>query len=150
MLNKILPILRILLGAVFIVSAIEKLLGPYQNFMYVIENYQILPPALEEFSARVFPWLELIVGILLLLGLYIRQAAIGSLLFAILFMTIVSQAIIRQLPIGDCGCFGELISFPLHVVLIIDSTIFVCSYLFLKNNKSVSGFSLDQYFAKAS
>ena len=35
-------LLRFLLGALFIVFGAEKLLIPYQNFQYVIENYQML------------------------------------------------------------------------------------------------------------
>ena len=124
----------------------EKLIGPYQNFLYVVQNYQCLPPFMEEIVARVFPWIELLLGIFLMLGLWTKQALFGILLMFASFMTIVSQAIIRQLPITECGCFGELISFPLPVILTFDSTMFLISFRLLKKLDHTRKISLDQYF----
>ena len=50
-----LVVARVLIGSVFIVSSSEKLIGPYQNFLYVIEGYEILNPALAEIVAQMLP-----------------------------------------------------------------------------------------------
>jgi len=137
---------RWLIGLLFIVSGGEKLIGPYQNFLFVVQNYQFLPPLFEELVARLFPWIELILGIFLLLGLWTRQALFGILLMFGGFMTIVGQAIVRDLPITECGCFGELISFPLPVILTFDSTMFLISLWLSKRLDLTRKISLDQYF----
>ena len=51
--------LRWFIGIIFIVSAGEKLIGPYQNFLYVIESYAFIPDFLQLIVARVLPWIEL-------------------------------------------------------------------------------------------
>lgn len=139
-------ILRILIGIVFIVSGFEKLTSPYQNFLYVIQSYEFVPKALEVLVAKAFPWFELIVGLFVVLGLWVRWSLAGAALMVVSFLTIVSQAIIRKLPIDECGCFGELVSFPLHVVLMIDLTLFCCIILLAVKYRQVSKCSLDHYF----
>jgi len=138
--------LRIMIGILFIVSGGEKLIGPYQNFLYVVSTYEIFPSILEEVIARGVPWVELILGLFLLLGLWTLNACKGALILFTGFIIIVTQAIIRDLPITECGCFGELLSFPLNVVLLFDSCMFfICFYLIKKIHKT-SQFSLDKVF----
>lgn len=139
---------RILIGCLFIVSGFEKLIGPYQNFLYVVQSYEFLPTLLEEIVARTLPWIELFLGVFLVVGLWLQWAlrSIGVLIF--LFILIVSQALLRKLPIDECGCFGGLISLPLYAVLIFDSTLFLLTGVLLKQEKRINIFSLDQYFRK--
>jgi len=63
-----------------------------------------------------------------------------------MFILIVSQAMIRNLPITECGCFGELISFPLYAVFIFDGTLLILTGLLIKNDERTELFSLDHYF----
>lgn len=145
---KLLVCVRILIGCLFIVSGFEKLIGPYQNFLYVVQSYEFLPTLLEEITARTLPWIELFLGVFLVIGLWLKWAlrSIGIVVF--LFILIVSQALLRKLPIDECGCFGALISLPLYAVLIFDSTLFLLTGVLLKQEKSINIFSLDQYFRK--
>ena len=144
-----LPILRVLLGTVFIVSGYEKLIGPYQNFLYVVQSYEVLSIPLEEFVARVFPWVELFLGIFLVVGLWLSLTLKGVLLMVLSFMAIVSQAIIRNLPIDECGCFGEMVSLPLKGVLTFDTCLFILTLILMFNLSKASKFSLDRYFESA-
>lgn len=148
MFSKLFILLRIALGSIFIISGFEKLAGPYQNFLFVIQSYDLLPPVFEELTARIFPWFELFIGLFLFLGLWLTKALLGSLLMSLTFMSVVSQAIIRKLPLDECGCFGELVSFPLHVVLMIDISMCLCALLMLKFLKASQQCSLDAYFSK--
>ena len=65
-------LLRILIGSIFIVSGLGKLLSPYQNFLYVIQAYQLLPAWGEALAAQIFPWVELLIGIFLALQQVMR------------------------------------------------------------------------------
>ena len=139
---------RILIGGLFIVSGTEKLMSPYQNFLYVIQGYQFLPPLLEEGVARFFPWLELILGVFLVLGLWTGWALRGILLCTTMFLFTVGRAVLRNLPVGECGCFGELISIPLPVILLMDSLLWIATaYLIIRFERTVQ-FSLDEYFLR--
>ncbi len=141
-----LAVLRILFGMIFVVSGFEKLVSPYQNFLYVIQGYQIVPAGLDVIVAQVFPWIELLIGLFIVLGLWVRWSLIGGMGMVLTFLTIVGQALIRKLPIDECGCFGELISFPPQVVFMIDSALLICAIVLLKRLDKSSRFSLDRYF----
>ncbi len=144
--NNIVVIARILLGTIFIVSGIEKLLSPYQNFLYVIQNYEVIGPPWDEITAKFFPWLEFLSGLFCFLGLWLRQALTGALVLLTVFIGVVGQALIRQLPIVECGCFGSLFSIPLEAVLVMDSSLWLLSSWLLSRIPQASRFSLDEYF----
>ncbi|MGE0268397.1 MAG: DoxX family protein [Candidatus Omnitrophota bacterium] len=143
---NIFVLLRILIGLVYIVSGFEKLITPFQNFQYVIQSYAIVPDSWEIMIAKSFPWIELISGLFILLGLWTRLFLYSAVLMAVTFMIVVSQAIFRQLPISECGCFGELISLPLQGVLVIDATLFLCAIFLIANYQKTILLSLDRHF----
>ena len=103
---------------------------------------------LEEFVARIFPWLEFLVGLFLVLGLWIPLALRAAIIVFTGFIAIVGQALIRELPIKECGCFGEAFSLPPQVVLVMDSFIWLVIIKLLFNTVQSASFSLDQYFEK--
>lgn len=142
-------ILRVIASGVFIFSGGEKLLSPYENFLYVIQNYQVLPsPALERLVASTFPWIEFFLGVFLFVGLWTRLSLCGVGLMSASFIVVVSQAIFRKLPIESCGCFGELIKAPLPVIVGMDSAILICVILMLRHLARTKMFSLDRYFSR--
>lgn len=65
----------------------------------------MLPEALVRLVAAVLPWVEIAVGLLLILGLFVRFAGIATALLGVLFISALAQAKARGLQI-DCGCFG--------------------------------------------
>ena len=95
---------RFVLGMVFIVAAIGKISQP-EAFASAIEAYEMTPVAVVNMIAIILPWLELMCGIFLVGGVYVRSGAalLGALL--VLFIVAISAAILRGLNI-DCGCFG--------------------------------------------
>ena len=82
--QHMLLILRILLGGIFIVSAIMKIPNP-DEFVRVVMSYGILPYGLAELYGIFLPWAELIIGILLITGLLTRIASAIALLLTISF-----------------------------------------------------------------
>lgn len=136
------------MGCVFVVSGFEKLIRPYENFLYVIQAYELLPKDLAVFVAQTFPWLEFIFGVFVVLGLWLKLTLRVIWTFTLTFILIVSQALLRNLPIRECGCFGELFSLPLHVVLLFDSCLLIIIALLTTSISRTSNISLDNYFLK--
>ena len=63
-------IARLFLGGVFIYASVDKILHP-DDFAHAVYNYQILPNGLINLTALVLPWLELLLGICLLTGVWL-------------------------------------------------------------------------------
>ncbi len=148
-LNNVYPFLRILLGGFFTVSGFEKLVAPYQNFLYVIQSYDLLRvPLLEEAVTRVLPWCEFFIGIFLVLGFGLKWASRAVSILLLVFLVTVGQALIRRLPVAECGCFGDMISFPLPVVLMMD-TLFLLLVRWMSHRiENTSVFGLDRYLQR--
>ena len=68
-------VLGIGLGAMFCYSGFQKHLAPAE-FAEAILAYQLLPQALVGLTAVVFPWLELTIGALLIIG-FLMKAEVG-------------------------------------------------------------------------
>jgi hypothetical protein len=94
---------QIALGAVFVASAIPKLVDP-PAFAHMIYNYRLLPGTLVNALALVMPWIELLVGILLVLGAWRREAALVAALLLVVFLGAIGWNLLRGHAI-DCGCF---------------------------------------------
>lgn len=139
-------ILRILIGLVFVVSGLEKLISPYQNFLYVIQAYQVLPGWAEELTARLFPWAEFLAGLFALLGLWTAPALLAVMVMTAGFITIVGQALLRGLPIDQCGCFGELVHVPPQSIIVFDSLMLLLIVALLRYLPQTTRVSLDQSF----
>ncbi|MFC4949346.1 MauE/DoxX family redox-associated membrane protein [Pseudonocardia sp. GCM10023141] len=95
---------RLGLAAVWLISGTLKALDPDQTYV-AVRAYDVLPRGSIDIVAGVLPWLELVLGVLLLVGFGTRAVAILSALLLLAFIAGVSQAWARGLSI-DCGCFG--------------------------------------------
>lgn len=141
---------RVVIGAVFVVSGFEKLIQPRENFLYVIHGYNILPhEALAVIVATTFPWIEFLLGSFLILGLWTRIAAAGVALCNITFIIVVGQALVRKLPISECGCFGDLLKLPLAGIIVFDTAMLVITTMLFVFWRDAAFFGLDEYFRKA-
>ena len=94
---------QIALGAIFVAAAWPKIVDP-PSFAHMIYNYRILPAGLINISALTMPWVELVTGLCLILGLWVKPARwiIGAML--VVFMIAISINLARGNAI-DCGCF---------------------------------------------
>ena len=95
---------QIALGLVFVIAALAKIADP-PGFAKFIWMYQLAPAWSLHPTALVLPWLELLCGLALCLGLWTRAAAswIAALLLAFIVALAINLA--RHHPV-DCGCFG--------------------------------------------
>jgi uncharacterized membrane protein YphA (DoxX/SURF4 family) len=97
--------LRVVLGAVFVYAAYTKLRQSWLLFALSIDSYQLLPEWGVLALARTLPWLELTLGILLLLGWNLRYVSIAAAAVLALFFSVMVIQYARGAGI-DCGCFG--------------------------------------------
>ncbi|MFT5206388.1 MAG: putative oxidoreductase [Candidatus Omnitrophota bacterium] len=139
---------RVILGLLFFISGFEKVTQPYQNFQYIIEAYEMVEGNAAMLVARILPWVELIAGLFLMLGLKIRQSLFAIQGMLVLFILVVLQALIRKLDLSSCGCFGESIHIPLWVIYLMDTFFLVGTYVLHKKWDKTRRYSFDAYFAK--
>ena len=128
-----LTIARILAGAVLILAGAGKLPERMQ-FVDVVIKYHVLPYPIAFGYGVILPWLELGIGLLLVLGIYTRLAALISL--PVIFSFIVANSISLSKGRVVCtSCFGEIIlAVPTPVALVADFALlgFILSLLWLK------------------
>lgn len=102
---------RLVLGIVFVYASWDKILHP-EAFSQAVQNYRIVPLAAVNLFALVLPWVELICGFLLLLGLFTGGSSLLVSLLLVLFLVALSSALIRGIDIS-CGCFSQKSSSPI-------------------------------------
>ena len=96
--------LRLVVGGVFIWAAVTKIADPL-SFAQDVKNYRLVGHSLSFITAIFLPWVELVAGVCLIIGVFPRSSALlisGLLLFFIILVTI---TLIRGIDV-DCGCFG--------------------------------------------
>jgi uncharacterized membrane protein YphA (DoxX/SURF4 family) len=121
-------ILRLVVGSVLIYAGASKTSSPTEEFAYIIQAYDLIPAALALPMAGLLPWVELLVGWSLVLGVETRlsSAAAGG-LFAMFFVA-VGSALARGIGLPNCGCFGEGMHFSLGQTLAFDSVMLISCY----------------------
>ena len=99
-------LLRLILGAVFLMSALTKVTAP-GRFAEDVRQYRILPGPLATVFAWSLPFLELSAALLLIGGFLVTWASLAVVAMLLTFMLAVGIAMAR----GDslsCACFGLL------------------------------------------
>ncbi len=95
---------RLFLGVVLVYAGAVKVGHPLTS-QRAVQAYQIFPFDLAGSIGLALPFVEIVLGALLVLGLFTRPVAIVSTLLMVAFIIGISQAWARGLSI-DCGCFG--------------------------------------------
>ncbi len=103
-LNTLSVILRLALAVIFIYASIDKILHP-ADFAAIVKDYKVLPDGLINLTAIILPWLELVLGVLLVLGRWQE----GTLLLANLLLVVFWSTLVFNYFHGvdiSCGCFS--------------------------------------------
>lgn len=95
---------RFLVGFTLVTAALPKLAGR-REFERAVRGYGLLPARAARPVARGLPIAELIVGTLLLSGIFFGPAALGAGVVLIVFSLAVGVNLLRGREI-DCGCRG--------------------------------------------
>jgi uncharacterized membrane protein YphA (DoxX/SURF4 family) len=95
---------RLVLGGVLFIAGYLKVGTPDKSQM-AVRAYEVLPISLANLIGLLLPYVEIGIGLLLILGVYTRiSAALGGAIMVV-FIVAIAQAWARGLTI-DCGCFG--------------------------------------------
>ena len=94
---------QIALGLIFVVAALPKIVDP-PSFAHMIYNYKLIPWALINPMALVMPWIELLCGLALILGIWKGTARTIIAALLLTFIIAISINLLRGNAI-DCGCF---------------------------------------------
>lgn len=95
---------RWILGLTFIYASSYKILSP-ADFARMVYGYNLFPGDLINLIAIIVPFLELIAGLALIIGIYPRSAAIIINILLLTFITLLVINLIRGHEF-DCGCFS--------------------------------------------
>lgn len=98
-------IARLVIGSLFLYASVYKILDP-SAFSASIRNYGLIPTVYSNLTALTLPWLELVAGSLLILGIQTRAAALLTSLMMVVFLGVMVYAYSIGLDV-DCGCFSS-------------------------------------------
>jgi uncharacterized membrane protein YphA (DoxX/SURF4 family) len=92
------------LGGVLLAAGGLKVFKPTES-ANAVAAYKLMPTELAHLIGYALPWLEVAIGLLLILGIMVRPAAILSGLIMVVFIGAIASVWARGMLI-DCGCFG--------------------------------------------
>lgn len=95
---------RLILGGVLIAAGALKV-GNLQKSAMAVRAYEMLPVWMANLLGYALPWIEIGIGLLLVLGALVKINGLLGALIMLAFIIAIAQAWARGLSI-DCGCFG--------------------------------------------
>lgn len=114
---------RLVLGGIFVYAGFSKLLMPnyahlwpmpflrmsvsmnLMGFGQQVESYKLISAEASQTVAHVLPFVEILLGLLLLLGWGLRIWATAITVIMVGFLSLVTRAYLLHMDI-NCGCFG--------------------------------------------
>ncbi len=113
---------RLVLGGIFVYAGFSKLLLPnthlwpmfmlkfsvsmnIASFAQQVESYKIISPEASQLVAHALPFVEIVLGLLLLIGWRLRIWATVITVIMAGFLAAVTRAYLLHMEI-NCGCFG--------------------------------------------
>jgi uncharacterized membrane protein YphA (DoxX/SURF4 family) len=121
---------RLVLAAVFLFAAYSKIFLPnsafgplpakfavsinLQNFVPSVEQYKVVSHDTAVSIAHTLPFVELLLGLLLLIGLHTRIWLSVASAMLVGFLSLLTWAFLKHMDIKDCGCFASSTPEPLN------------------------------------
>jgi uncharacterized membrane protein YphA (DoxX/SURF4 family) len=113
---------RLVLGGIFIYAGFSKLLLPnthlwpmfvlkfslsmnLSSFAQQVESYKMISPEVSQVVAHTLPFVEIVLGLLLLIGWRLRIWSTAITVIMVGFLAAVTRAYLLHMDI-NCGCFG--------------------------------------------
>lgn len=97
-------LVRLTLGGVLLIAGAIKVPNLPKSAM-AVRAYEVLPITLANFLGYTLPWIEIGLGLLLIVGVLVKISGVLGALTMLTFIIAITQAWARGLSI-DCGCFG--------------------------------------------
>ncbi|MEQ8818877.1 MAG: DoxX family protein [Sumerlaeia bacterium] len=97
---------RLIAGGAFLLAGVIKIQDP-NKFMLSVKSFGLVPETLIPYMAYALPWTELIVGLMLIYGLWTRASAWLCGAIYTIFLVALLYVLLGGKDV-DCGCFGAL------------------------------------------
>jgi uncharacterized membrane protein YphA (DoxX/SURF4 family) len=120
---------RLILGVIFIYASYDKILHP-KAFAEVVYNYQILPDGLINLTAIFLPWIEIMIGVFLIVGFWMPGTVIWSNILLVIYIGALGYNLARGLDI-NCGCFSTTKGSPISIEHILWDAVFLALSIYL-------------------
>ncbi len=131
-------ILRIVLGLFLSFSGMAKIMD-LTAFGKAVNSFGILPADWVVLVTIIIPYLELVLGLMLLLNFYAKSAYVTALTMLIVFTALSAYKYFSG-DISDCGCFGKLLQRKTDEKLLIENALlmvlFTLGFLKMKGTKN--------------
>jgi len=135
---------RVLLGGIFLAASISKI--QFQDdFITVCISYGVIPDNLARIYGMIVPWVELLIGTSLILGIFVRFSAVISILLTVSFVIANGVALFNPVDSG-CGCFGQFVTLSHSTSIVMDFFMLIMGVILL-SGKSGEGFLSVRFFA---
>jgi len=119
-----------ILGVLFVFSGMIKM-SDLRGFSKIVIAYNMLPITLSRILGYVLPFVEIIIGGILLNGAYVFYGAV----VAVLQMIVVTLALVkiyrRKKKMENCGCFGTGIKVPVSKRKITENVFWIVLALYV-------------------
>lgn len=136
--NHILILLKVIIAAAFILSAISKIVSP-GYFEITLVDQGLLPTRdFASYATRIFIIIELALGLLILQSNYLKNLILPSVALLILVFSTYLIILIFQGDDQNCGCFSSLIFMNPIEALIKNLILLVISYYLFKKVENSS------------
>lgn len=127
--------LSLVVGVVFIYAAVQKIPDP-QSFVSNIRHFKLMPDWSLNALALGLPWLELVAGAMLVLGVWVAEATVIFLLMSLGYIFGAARALALGLDIS-CGCFGKDYKGSATDVILVNAALVVAYVLILAAGRAV-------------
>lgn len=118
---------RVFVGAMLVYAGAAKASAPAEEFAFVLQAYDVVPASLTLPASGLLPWLELLVGWALILGVQTRAALLAAGALIGVFLAALLSVVARGISIPNCGCFGGAVHFtPLQALALDSATATLC------------------------
>jgi len=114
-------VVRLAMAGILIAAAIPKMTNSDESVV-AVRAYRLVPDPLESFVGVALPYLELVLALVLLVGVFVRWSAVLWLVMMAAFVFGVIWAWAKGYNI-DCGCFGgggdvdpSEVNYPMHLL----------------------------------
>ncbi len=137
------PVIRILVGLIFFASGLLKIID-ISSFKDIVISLGLFNGSLSFLASIIIPVLELLLGLLLLLGVYTRVTAIHINVLIILFSW-VTFYVLNNKPELLCGCFGKFFNLTFstyHFIILL--VLFIFNLILIVEARET--WSLEKYF----
>jgi len=121
---------RIFLGIVLLITGAFKV-KDLKRFAAVVRTYKMLPEILIKPSSYGLVIAEIVLGVLLIAGFYVKHANLAAAFLQFGMMAFIANALLKHKKMEDCGCFGVAIKMPVtwwHVAI---NAVFIIKALFV-------------------